>query len=169
MYVVIDERISSLKRAQGSSFLIALLSWTILASMGLTRDVRAADFLPYSPDSYVRSLTLATAIISTLAIPTTGVLRLLHHLFEDRRLEGAINGRGGEVNCHTLAVQYVRDYHSIRFHPFTREEESALVDYLAGRFGLMLDTAADIVAENWPLHRSGLRYKDACDDSAARA
>lgn len=106
-------------------------------------------------------MNLITVIVVGAALLCLGAVaasRLLTRA-ETRGLKEQIRKRGGEVNCHTLAEQYVRNYQAERMHTFHREEEERLSNYLVGRFGVFEDTAAEIVAANWPFHRSPLPYK----------
>ncbi|HEY0174563.1 MAG TPA: hypothetical protein VGB98_26340 [Pyrinomonadaceae bacterium] len=151
-----DAVIRSLPEAQRVMLLSALMTWTAFALASLKDDTSAGYVL-------VWRLLLALAIIFTVGTFGSGYVGQLLTYLQDKELEGAIKRRGGEANCHTLAEQYVREYQNARMHPFTREEEGELINYLMARFGVFEETAAEIVAANWPLHRSPLPYREAVE------
>ena len=113
-------------------------------------------------------IMFALACVATAGTIMSVVYHQLLAVAERRELEGAIKRQGKEVNCHTLAEQYVREYQNARMRPFTREEEGQLINYLVERFGVFEETAAEIVAANWPLHRAALKYRGVGDNAVTR-
>lgn len=158
---VIDPRGRNLKAAQVIAVVLVFPLWAGVALAAWRNYAPLAGVIPFRP-------LLILAIICTVVIFAAGYLGQLLDYLEDRELGEAIKGRGGEVNSYALAAQYVGKYHSDKRHPFDRDEEQRLINFLMERFGLFEETAAEIVAANWPLHRSGLPYRGGGDNAATR-
>ncbi len=155
-----DAVIRGLPEFQKVMFVSALMTWAAVALAELITRVKHDDT---TEAVFVFRLLLTLAVIFTVGTFGSGYFGQLLTYLQDKELEGAIKRRGGEANCHTLAEQYVREYQSERMHPFTRDEEGELINYLMARFGVFEETAAEIVAANWPLHRSPLPYREAVE------